>query len=142
MRFNGFGIYGVYLDRYNYQVAISGGAGLLMFYLIGLFLGITLKRNNYDYREEYLIKMFMLYTILTFVTLSSVITTRIIYYPMFSLLFAIPLLLKYSKKKQELLIFKYSVNLLSWALLINMLFGYRNLMIENQLLHYSFAIFI
>lgn len=135
-------VYSVYLNNYNYRIAISGGTGLLLFYLISIFFVITINRSNYNYREKYIIKMFILYTTLTFITLSSVIATRIIYYPMFSLLFAIPLLSKSLKNKDELLLGKYLVVLLSMALFINMILGHRNLFIDNQILDYTFKIFI
>ncbi|QRN85474.1 EpsG family protein [Clostridia bacterium] len=142
IRFSGQSVYEVYLNNYNYRVPISGGKGLFLFFITAMFLALTIGKFNFNDRDKIIIKLFIIFVILTFATLSSVIATRLVYYPMFSLLLIIPLLQNCFKNEKERILGKYLINVLSVLLFINMLSVYRNLFIKNELLHYVFKIFI
>ncbi|MGE6611539.1 EpsG family protein [Peribacillus sp. NPDC076916] len=134
--------YEIYLTQFNDYTEIAGGKVLFLFYILAIFLTFTSKKVLYKSKELIIIKLFIWYLILMFICLSSVIATRILYFPMVSIILVIPFLTKYFKGKQGLLFIRYSLFIFICLLWITSLTGYKNLFKENNILDYSFKIFM
>lgn len=131
-----------YLTNYNDKVEISGGKVMLIFYVLALILTFTSNKLKLESNEKIILNLFIWYIILLFITLSSVIATRMLYYPMVSLLLVFPLLTKYVQGKISVLFSRYLVSVFVTVLWFKTLLSYKDLLENNNLLDYFFKIFI
>lgn len=142
IRLSGDNWYSLYLNNFNSSVEILGGKIVILLYFISIFYALTMEKMSFNDDEKYIIKIFICYGLLLFITLSSIIASRILYYPMVSLLFVIPILTKYFKDKKGKLLSHYLVTTYAVVLWINTLIHYKELFNDNGLLKYTFRFLI
>ncbi len=133
--------YDPYLTDFNSSVDVSGGKVMFVLYAIALILAITSNKIELEKNEKIIINLFICYIMILFATLSSVIATRALYYPMVSLILVFPMITKYFHGKYGAMFSRYIVFIFVAALWFNSLIGYKELFKENRLLDYSFKIF-
>lgn len=133
--------YELYLTEFNSSVDVSGGKVMFILYVIALVFAITSNQIELEKNEQIIINLFICYIIILFTTLSSVIATRVLYYPMVSLVVVFPIITKYFRGKYGSIFSRYVVFIFATALWLNSLIGYKDLFEENNLLNYSFKIF-
>ncbi|HDX9579062.1 EpsG family protein [Bacillus cytotoxicus] len=134
--------YEIYLTNYNSDVEVSGGKIVFVLYVFALILAITSNKVKLESNEKVIVNLFIWYIIILFFTLSSAIATRVLYYPMVSLVLVFPLITKYFQGKYGALFSRYLVFIFVGVLWISSLNGYKDLFEDNKLLDYSFRIFI
>ncbi|WP_187770539.1 EpsG family protein [Bacillus mycoides] len=133
--------YDLYLTDFNSSVDVSGGKVMFVLYAIALIFAITSNKIELEKNEKVIVNLFICYIIILFATLSSVIATRVLYYPMVSLVLVFPMITKYFHGKYGAMFSRYVVFIFVAALWLNSLIGYKELFNENRLLDYSFKIF-
>jgi len=132
--------YEMYLYSYNFNVGLNSGLNTLVLFIIAIFYALLIRKGNLDSQDKTIIKLFIVYVILLFMTLTSAIATRLLYYPMVSLLLIFPMLEKCFNKFK--LLIKYCVFSYAIFLLVKFLIDYQQLFYGDGLLKYSFKIFV
>lgn len=132
--------YEVYLESYNTPVELSSGLNVFILFVVALYSVFNLNNINLSKHDRNIIKLFIVYVILLNMSLLSLIATRFLYYPMYSILFIFPVVIKFSKSDFEKYIYNNLVSLYGFIYIIKIFYGYRYY-IYDGVLKYSFKIF-
>ncbi len=133
--------YEIYLYSFNNKVEF-GWKNTLLLFLIAIFFALRLEKLAFRESDKVIIKLFISYVIFYFMFLTSDIATRMLYYPMVSLIITIPLIGEITKNKKEKILLNYFSFSYTIGLLLIMLIGYKDLFYDDGILKYTFKIFI
>jgi transmembrane protein EpsG len=138
VRLTGSNFYQIYAYGGNERVNVSSGLGIIIFYVFAVLFYIFYDQIVTTKRQEFIVKLYLIYAALYLIFLPSEIATRMLYYPMIAVPLALPLLTEITKEDKEQVYLKFIIIALVLLLFGDLMFSSIEHFQPGKILDYSF----